>query len=190
MKSIIGWTMSFVLVAGVLQAAPNPPVQIPVQTPAQQAAQAEAAKVLAISDNDAAADALVKAIRAMLADPTGQAVKDGVPELTFAALVKTDIKRAMQILPRAFSKLAAFLPLISFERLVSATLLAAGDAAATLTQAIMTGLSGNPRFLDAVTSVAKDTAAPMPAGLRTAIQSISATVLPPAVIPPGPYDGQ
>ncbi len=183
MKTMLGLMMLFILAVGSARAQ-----EAPAQTPAQQAAQAAASKVLAILDNDAAADALVAEIRTMEADP--QAVKDGVPELTIAALVKTDIQRALQILPRAFNQLAGFLSLEAFQRLVAGALSTAGDAGPTLTTAILSGLAGNPRYLDAVIVVAKDTAAPLPIALRMALQTISATVLPPAVIPPGPYDGQ
>lgn len=183
MKAWFGWVLLVVLAAAAVQAQ-----DVPAQTPAQQAAQAAAARVLAIADNNAAADALVAEIRAMMADP--QAVKDGVPELTIAALVKTDIQRAMQILPRALNLLSKVVTLDLFQRLVASALTAAGDGATALTQAIMAGLANNPRFLDAVMVVAQDTGAPLPVGLRMAILTISATVLPPAVIPPGPYDGQ
>jgi hypothetical protein len=77
-----------------------------------------------------------------------------------------------------------------FQRLVAAALTAAGGGSPAMTQAILTGLADNPRYLEAAMVVSKDTAVPLPIGLRASILSISATVLPPAVILPGPYDGQ
>jgi hypothetical protein len=188
MKKLVILMAAMVLTAGVLQAAePAAPV---VDVAVEKAAQAEVTKVLAIQDNEKAAQQLVADVRAMYKDNDGKAAKDGLPELTLALLVKTDFERAKVILPILFTALTEGLDLISFERLVAASLMAAEGNANLLTTAILNGLEGKNRWIDAVMIVAKDTPRPLPGALMQSIRSLSATVLPPAVIPPGPYEGQ
>ncbi len=181
MKTFLSMAMA-VLLAGVVRAQDAAP-----QSAAQLAAQAAAAKVLVIPDNAKAAEALAAKIRELLKDE--QAVKDGVPELTIAALVKSDPQRAMHIMPLFLNAATEFAPLDLFQRLMAASLLATGDEADALTQAILDALAGKARWLAAAMDVAKDSNRPLPIALRTAIQIIPAVTLPPVVIPPL-YEGQ
>ena len=185
MKTMMGLMMGLVLAAEMVWGAP--PV---AQTPAQVAAKAEAVKILANADNDKAAEALVATIKRMISDKTGQAVKDGMPELTVAALVKIDLKRALIILPRMFNSIIGVVRLDMFQRLVASAVLASGSSSAVVVQAILTGLGNQERWVSAVKTVAQDIAAPLPGALQQAILTISPTILPPAVIPPGTYEGQ
>lgn len=157
---------------------------------AESMAKASCAKVLAEKDNAKASEMLTAEIRAMVKDDKSEAVKAGAPELTLATLVKTDFERALQIIPATLLALTEGIDLAVYQRLVASALMAAGDGAAALTNAILASLSGKNRWVEVVMTVAKDTPRPLPAALRTAVQAISATVLPPAVIPPGPYEGQ
>lgn len=187
MKTMMGLMMAFVLAAGVAHAAPPP-----VQTPAQVTAQAEALKILSIADNAKAADALVATIRRMMADKTGESLKDGLPELVIAVLVKTDLNRALSILPMMMNQLGGTIKLSFFQHLVAAAMVAAGDSSASVVQAVLTGIGPDkPRWTEAVMTVAQDTSMALPPALTQAILTVSPTVLPPAVIPPGAsYDGQ
>jgi hypothetical protein len=188
MKKLYVLLAAVVLSAGWLRAAE--PVAAVSESAAEKAARAEVTKVLAIQDNEKAAEQLVTDLRAMYKDNDGQAAKDGVPELTLALLVKTNFERAQAILPMLFLALTEGLPLQAYERLVAAALLASEASAYAMTEAILNGLEGTNRWIDAVIAVAKDTPRPLPTALMQSIRAISATVLPPAVIPPGPYDGQ
>ncbi len=173
MKKLYILLAGVVLSTGMLWAAD--PVGTVVETPATKAARVEVAKVLAIKDSVKAAEQLTAAIRAMYKDNDGQAAKDGVPELTIALLVKTDFERSKEILPLMFLSLTEGMPLNDFERLVASAVLAAESNAVDLTTAILNGLQGKNRWIESVTTVAKDTPRPLP------------NVPPP---PPPPYAGQ
>ncbi len=162
----------------------------PEMVKAEAMAKAACAKVLAVPDNAKAAETLTGELRAMVKDEKNEAVKAGAPELTIATLVKTDPERALLILPATFLALTEGVNLDLYQRLVASALMASGDAAPAMTEAILASLAGMNRWVEMVMVVAKDTPRPLPTALSTAVSAISATVLPPAVIPPGPYEGQ
>lgn len=189
MKMRFSLMAAMAMAAGWLVAA-EPAAPVVLDPALDKAAHVEVAKVLAIQDNEKAAGQLIADVRAMYKDNDGKAAKDGLPELTVALLVKTDFERSKVILPILFASLTEGLDLTSFERLVAAALMAAEDSAQLLTVAILNGLEGKNRWIDAVMIVAKDTPRPLPGALMQSIRSISATVLPPAVTPPAPYEGQ
>lgn len=197
MKKLVILMATMVLAAGVLQAAEkahqdqDAKKTAPVLDAAiEKAARAEVAKITAIEDNEKAAEQLAADLKAMYEDNDGKAAKDGLPELVLALLAKIDFERAKMIIPRVLTKLTGSMNVGSFQRLVASVLVASEGKAAQMTTAILNALEGKSRWIEAVAVVAADTPRPLPIALLQAIRSISATVLPPAVIPPGSYEGQ
>jgi hypothetical protein len=165
----------------------------PAAIQAQEAqAKAIVGKVLAVEDDVKAADLMVAELTAAVKGKKSDFGANGGPELTVAQLIKTDRARALKILPRVFAGLTeGGVTLSLFQRMVRASLLAAGDDAAVLTDAVMKALGNKARWAEAVVTVAQDTqSVVLPTALRQAVQTLSATVLPPAVALPGPYEGQ
>lgn len=188
MKRLFYLIVVFVMAVGAVQAQTPAPATVPAEMKAQdERAKTIVAKVLAIEDDTKAAELLVSEIRSAVQDEKNDFGKNGGPELTVAELIKTDKERALRILPFAFAGVTEGFPLGIFQRMVSASLLAAGDNAAVLTELILAALVNNSRYAEAVVAAARDTAGiVLPVALRQAVQAISATVLPPAVVPPGP----
>jgi hypothetical protein len=197
MKRLFNWIVGFAMAAGVAQAQMPSPAAAPAMDPAAiqaQEAQAKAivGKVLAVEDDVKAADLMVAELTAAVKGKKSDFGANGGPELTVAQLIKTDRARALKILPRVFAGLTeGGVTLSLFQRMVRASLLAAGDDAAVLTDAVMKALGNKARWAEAVVTVAQDTqSVVLPTALRQAVQTLSATVLPPAVALPGPYEGQ